>query len=57
MMRNIFLIIVSCLFFISCVKNAKKDNLSAGKTVYYRIKMIDKNGHVTVSQVRTVTEK
>ena len=46
--------------FAACTLSCKKNDTAKvfqPKTVYYRIKMIDKNGNVTISQVRSIEEK
>ncbi|MEO6930717.1 MAG: hypothetical protein ABI151_03755 [Chitinophagaceae bacterium] len=55
-MTKILSILVCISLAVSCKKTDKKESVPA-KTVYYRVKMIDKNGHITYSQVKTVVEK
>lgn len=56
-MIRFLLIMAVAACTVSCKKNDGAAKVFQPKTVYYRIKMIDKNGIVTISQVRSVEEK
>ena len=56
-MNKLMLILAVATCMVACKKNDAAAKVFQPKTVYYRIKMIDKNGNVTISQVRSIEEK
>lgn len=54
---KLLLIAIAIIFTVSACKKNESRAVFQPKTVYYRIKSVDKNGVETVSQVRVVEEK
>lgn len=56
-MKTLFLLLIAVFCFFACKKSDRQSGVFQPKTVYYRVKMVDKNGNITYSQVRSVIEK